>query len=107
MIGKILQKYRIVILALVAVVLFAGGAFTGYSFCKSSQYKDIIKQQEKDAELVMKHETKKDQAVENVSKAKTVIRKIKDPSGCLDTDSPRDYIDGLLNADREAESGFN
>lgn len=96
----------IVIISLAAVLFLVGG-FVGYSWCKRSYDAGIIDQQKKDAGIVFKHEEKKVEVKENVDKAIVEIKKIKDVNGCLDNDSPPDYLDGLLEADRQAESGFD
>jgi hypothetical protein len=103
-----IKKYRIIILALIAALLFISGAFTGYTYCKRANYKGIIKQQEKDAKKVLEHEEKKDK-VEKYVKPKIIerIKIVKDTSGCLDVINSDEYIDSLLKSDREAQSSFN
>lgn len=96
-----LQKV-LVVLALFISVFIAGG-FVGYTWCKSSGYRGVIEQQQQDAEDVDKHNTETYKVNENVAKTITIIKKITDPTGCLDINSPDEYIDGLLNADRATQ----
>lgn len=96
---------RIAIVLAIALGLVVLGAVAGYQWCKSSQYKGVIKQQEKDAVDVLEHVEQSTQVHKNVDKViETRIKKVVDASGCLDTTSPDDYIDGLLNADSTAQS---
>jgi len=93
---------------IIILVIFLLGGFVGYSWCKRSYDAGIIDQQKKDAEIVFKHEEKKTEVKKNVDKIiEAKILKIIDPTGCLDADAPPDYLDGLLEADRQAESGFD
>ena len=92
---------------IIILVVFLLGGFVGYSWCKRSYDASIIEQQNKDAEIVFKHTEKKAEVIKYVDKIITKIKYIKDDSGCLDNDSPPSYIDGLLEADRQAESGFD
>jgi len=103
----LLKRYKIIILALVAVLLFASGAFTGYSYCKRAQDKGVIKQQAKDAVIVMEHQIKKDEAEKNVDTIITKLIKIKDTSGCLDNPNNDEYLNWLHRADSRAQSSFN
>ena len=101
------QIAKIIGIAVIAVLLFLAGIFVGYSYCKSSYDANVIDQQAKDAETVMKHEDKKDEAKAEVDKAITQIQKVVDPTGCLDTDNSDEYLDGLQRADSTAKSGFD
>ena len=101
------QIAKIIGLAVVAVLLFLSGIFTGYSYCKSSYDANVIDQQEKDAKAVMKHQEKKDNVEAKVTKAITKIQKAVDPSGCLDTPSPDNYLDELFSIDSISKSEFN
>ena len=101
------QIAKIIGIAVIAVLLFLAGIFVGYSYCKSSYDANVIDQQAKDAETVMKHEDKKDEVKTKVDKAITETQKIVDPTGCLDTDNSDDYLNGLQRADSAAKSVFN
>ena len=101
------QIAKIIGISLIAVLLFLSGIFVGYSYCKRTQDKGVIDQQEKDAETVMKHVDKKDEVRKNVDEKIEAIKKVIDPSGCLDAGSPDDYLNKLLSADRAAKSGFD
>ena len=96
-----------IIILVLAALLFVAGMFTGYSYSKRSQDAGVIKQQQQDAEDVDKHRTETDKVNENVAKTITIIKKIKDPSGCLDVASPDEYLDGLLNADSKTQYNVN
>jgi len=98
---KIISKIVIV------AIVFVSGAFSGYSYCKRSNDKGVIKQQNKDAEEVMRHEDQKITVRKNVDEKIEVFKKIVDPSGCLDTNSPDDYLNGLLDIEYGKESQFN
>jgi len=98
---KIISKIVIV------AIVFVSGAFSGYSYCKRSNDKGVIKQQNKDAEEVMRHEDQKITVRKNVDEKIKSIRKIIDPSGCLDANSPDDYFNRLLDADSTAKSSFD
>jgi len=98
---KIISKIVIV------AIVFVSGAFAGYSYRSSLNYKGVIKQQKKDAKEVMKHEDEKIQVKKNVDEKIEVFKKIVDPSGCLDTNSPDDYLNGLLDIEYGKESQFN
>ena len=106
MIWKLIPK-KLIVYAVAAMILLAVGAFGGYTFCKRSQYKGIIKQQQKDAKAVVKHQEKKDVVDEKVGNALEEAKKVSDASGCLDKPSPDVYLDRLLRADSVAESGFD
>lgn len=101
------QIVKIIGLAVVAALLFFSGIFTGYSYCKRAQDAGVIKQAKKDAKAVDKHQGKKEKVEKNVTKQIDTIKKIIDPSGCLDAPAPGDYLNRLFSADRAAESGFN
>ena len=91
----------------VAAFMFFAGAFSGYSYCKRSQDAGVIEQQGKDAVDVDKHNTETNKVNKNVAKTITIIKKIVDPTGCLDTSSPDDYVNELLNADRATQHSTN
>ena len=96
------------IILVVSMVIFSIGAFAGYTFCKRAQYAGVIKQQEKDAKIVMKHLDRKEEVRKNVNAIiETKVQNVVDSTGCLDADSPDIYINGLLDADRAAKSGFD
>jgi len=98
------------IIGLVVSHIFMGvaGGFVGWSWCKRSSDRGVIKQQKKDAKEVSDHVVARETAKDKV---KTIIEKrvvkVVDPSGCLDNPSPDDYLDGLRDADSEAKSSFN
>ena len=103
---------KVAMIAVAVIVVFVLGALSGgmlgWSYCKSSQKSAVIKQQEKDANEVLKHEDKKDAAEQKIrdiirKRVKTAI----DPSGCLDRNSPDDYLNGLFDAENAAKSGFD
>ncbi|MCK5609724.1 hypothetical protein KAR91_48065 [Candidatus Pacearchaeota archaeon] len=101
------KLYMVIGAFIIALILMTAGAVGGYSYCKSSNYKGIIKQQTKDAKTILKHEDKKKEVKGNVDTSIAKFKTIDDPSGCLDTISPDDYIDKLLDADSAAKSGFD
>jgi len=101
------QIAKIIGLAVIAALLFLSGIFTGYSYCKRAQDAGVIKQAKKDAKAVDKHQDKKEEVEKNVTKQIDSIKKIIDPSGCLDAPTPDDYLNGLLRADSAAKSGFD
>ena len=98
---------KIVSKIVIVAIVFVSGAFSGYSYCKKSNYKGVIKQQAKDAKDVMEHEEEKIEVKKNVDEKIEVIKKIIDPTGCLDVNSPNDYFDGLLDAENGKKSQFN
>lgn len=98
---------KIIAKIVIVAIVFISGAFSGYSYCKRSNYKGVIKQQAKDAVNVDTHQVKKEKVKKNVNKKIEDIKKIVDLSGCLDIDSPDDYFDRLLDADSTAKSGFD
>ena len=101
------QIAKIIGIAVIAVLLFLAGIFVGYSYCKSSYDANVIDQQEKDSKAVMKHQEKKDNVETKVNKAIIEIQKAVDPSGCLDTPAPDNYLDELLSIDSIPKSEFN
>jgi len=101
------QIAKIIGIAVIVILLFLSGIFVGYSYCKSSYDANVIDQQAEDAETVMKHEDKKDVVETKVTKAITKIQKVVDPSGCLDSPSPDNYLDELLSIDSISKSEFN
>jgi hypothetical protein len=106
MITKLIPMKAIIVIGM-SLVLLAVGAFGGYTFCKRSQYKGVIKQQQKDAKAVLKHQEKKDAAAKEIIKYIEVIKKIPDTSGCLDKPSGDEYLNQLLDSDSKAQSSFN
>ncbi len=96
-------RETITLVVLVAVI-FIGGLFTGYQYAKRSVDKAVIKQQQKDAKAVQKHDAATKLVVKEVEKIKVVVRKVYDPSGCLDTAIPVDADKQLRNAYRTSRS---
>lgn len=90
------------ILILIAV-LYGSGFASGYLYAKRAYDKGVIKQQKTDAKEVAKHEEKQRVVVKRVERIKRVLVTIPDSSGCLDTDSPADYIERLQRADSKQE----
>ena len=106
MILKFIPK-KVIMYIVASAVLMGVGAFGGYTFCKRAQYKGVIKQQEKDAQAVLKHEDKKDVVDKKVNKQIEKIRSLPDTSSCLDVRNSDDYLNELQRADSIAESEFN
>ena len=103
-----MKKYIIILIGVLVVVLCIVSGLAGWTLAKRASDRGVIKQQAKEAREVMKHDDTKQLVSKKVETIiRTQIRTIVDPSGCLDTDSPDDYIGSLLDADREAQSGFN
>lgn len=100
------MKEKLYIL-LAIIIVFIMGAFVGYSWCGRSYDKGIIEQQQKDAVNLDEHSEKKEKVKKNVDEKIEDIKKIADPTGCLSVDSTDEYFNGLLEADREAKSGFD
>ncbi len=92
---------RIVIVAMIvmSLAMFA----VGYIYRGASSAKGVIKQQQKDANEVVKHEENQKVVTQYVDRIKVVIRKVPDPTGCLDTDVPDVFHDSLLDADRKTK----
>jgi len=101
------QIAKIIGIAVIAILLFLSGCVVGYSYCKSSYDANVIDQQAKDAETVMKHEDKKDVVETKVKKAIEKVEAIKDVSGCLDKPNNTDYLNELQRADSIAKREFN
>lgn len=101
------QIAKIIGIAVIAVLLFVSGCFVGYSYCKRAQDAGVIKQAKKDAKAVDNHQDKKEKVEKNVTKQIGTIKKIIDPSGCLDAPAPDDYLNRLLSTDSAAKSGFD
>lgn len=92
--------YGIVLL----VVALLGGA-VGYTWAKRASDRGVIKQQQKDAKAVQKHDAKTRVIIKEVEKIKVVVRKIHDPDGCLDSPVPSAISDRLrdtISATRSA-----
>ena len=94
---------KIFVIAIVAIFLFVAGGFVGYSYCKRSSDRGVIKQQKEDATDVLKHEDKKAVVKKNVDEKIKTLNKVVDTSGCLDADSPNDYLNKLLDAENAAQ----
>jgi len=99
---------RAAIIGVLIIVMCGVSGLAGWTLAKRAGDRGVIKQQQKDAEEVMKHEEAKEKVQEKIRTViKTRIIKVPDPSGCLDRPSPDNYLDGLQRSDGEAKFGFN
>lgn len=104
MILKLIPKKAILYVA-ASIILLLVGAFGGYTFCKRAQYKGVIKQQEKDAKTVLKHQEDKDNVNEKFTESVEEIKAVKE--SCLDKPNSDDYLNRLQRSDSISESIFN
>lgn len=95
------------IVLITALVAYLSGFGSGYFYRGLSNARGVIKQQDSDADAVATHHEKDKEAIKYVTKYKTVIKNIPDPSGCLDSPSPDDYLEQLRDADSKAKQIFN
>ncbi len=96
-----------IIIAILILVMCGVSGLAGWTLAKRASDRGVIKQQTKDAKEVMDHDLARKDKERKVGRILTRIKGINDPSKCLDTSSPPDYLNGLLDADREAKSGLN
>ena len=87
---------RLVIIGAAGLALFLAGMQVGIYKQQAKDSKAVIGQQKDDAKAVMGLNEADKAAKENSDVIiRTIIRKVPDPSGCLDTPSPDAYVDGL------------
>lgn len=97
-----------IIIGILILVMCGVSGLAGWTLAKRASDRGVIKQQKSDAKEVMKHADKKEAAKQRVRTIiRTRIKYVKDNSGCLDRPSDSEYVRGLLDADREAQSGFD
>lgn len=97
-----------IIIAILVLVMCLVSGLAGWTLAKRASDRGVIKQQKKDAKEVMKHADTTEATKQKVQTIiRTRIKTIVDPSKCLDSSSPDDYLDSLFDADRAAKSGFD
>jgi len=105
---KTIQAVKTIQIVLItALIAYLSGFGSGYFYRGLANAKGVIKQQDKDADAVLEHHDKEKGVIKYVTRYKTILKKIPDPSGCLDASSPDDYLKQLHDTDSKAKSGFN